>query len=53
MAGSCFFFTVGWRAVVRGGRGGVDGFILASLYAEVVSDWREGGVMGSRWINLR
>ena len=33
--------------------GGGDGFILASLYAEVVSDWREGGVMGSRLINLR
>ena len=35
-----------------GREGGVDGFILASLYAEVVSDGREGGVMGSLWISL-
>ena len=45
MAGSCLFYCR-----LRCCRSG-DGFILASLYAEVVSDGREGGVMGSLWIS--
>ena len=49
MAGSCLLYCR-LRCCRTGGKGGGggDGFILALLYAEVVSDGGEGGVMGSR-----
>ena len=49
MAGSCLLYCRLMCCRTGGKRGG--GFILFSLYAEVVSDGRKCGVMGSHFIN--